>query len=490
MISKDVLANIKKELNLVDEMPELINYGRVEKIIDGVIILNGLTKAKLLEKIYCEEKNIYAVILNLAETEIGALVLGDFSKLKEKDVFKSTGEILDVSASELMMGRVIDALGVPIDGSEPIPQQKVKIMPLEKVAPGVTDREPVKKPLHTGITAIDTMIPIGKGQRELIIGDRGTGKTAIAIDAILNQKQAEEPVVCIYVAIGQKSSKVLQLKEVLLANGAMEYTVIINASSSDPVAMQYIAPYTGTAIAEYFMSLGKDVLIIYDDLTKHAWAYRQISLTLRRPPGREAYPGDIFYLHSRLLERSCKLSHENGGGSISSLPIVETQFGDVSSYIPTNIISITDGQIYLDADLFNSGIRPAVDVSNSVSRVGSSAQIKEMKQTAGPLRLNIATYKELESFSQFGSGDLDQETKNKLNRGRLTIEILKQSQYNPIKMITQIALVKALNEGLFDGIDIKDIENIKTRFIDYMDNHQNLDDIGQSVERFFETINK
>ncbi len=488
MDSKNLIENIKKELNLPTDNIDIVNYGKVISVLDGVVNLSGLSDAALFEKIYCEEKDTYAVILNLGEDIVGAVVLGDFTKIKENDRFRTTGEILSVKASEKMTGRVIDALGDPIDGKELVLNStNSKLMPIEKIAPGVTEREPVNEPLQTGVIAVDTMIPIGRGQRELIIGDRGTGKTAIAVDSIINQKQTEKPVICIYVGIGQKASRISALKQTLTEYGAMEHTIILSASASDPVTMQYIAPYTATAIAEYFLEQGKDSLVIYDDLTKHAWAYRQISLTLRRPPGREAYPGDIFYLHSRLLERSCKLNEKNGKGSITSLPIVETQFGDVSAYIPTNIISITDGQIYLDSNLFNSGIRPAIDVSNSVSRVGGSAQLKEMKQVAGSLRLQIASFKELEAFSQFGSGDLDVDTKQKLERGQKIIEILKQPRYKPRKATTQIALIKAFNDGLFDKVALEDVQTVEEKFIGFIENTDSPKKAETQMENFLKT---
>jgi F-type H+-transporting ATPase subunit alpha len=402
------------------------------------------------------------VVLNLDEDSVGVIILGDFSKIHEGDEVKSTNQILSVPVSELQIGRVLNALGKPIDGKGPITTDKYN--PIEKVAPGVITRQSVTESVQTGVKAIDALIPIGRGQRELIIGDRQTGKTAIAIDTILNQKG--QNLICIYVSIGQKDSKLRKLQTRLEEGGAMAYTIIVSAGSAESAALSYIAPYTGVAIAEYFMDQGKDVLIIYDDLSKHAVAYREISLLLRRPPGREAFPGDVFYIHSRLLERACRRNKEYGGGSITALPIIETQSGDVSAYISTNVISITDGQIFLETDLFYKGIRPAVNVGLSVSRVGSAAQIKAMKKVAGTLKLDLAQFRELEAFSQFGS-DLDENTKNQLERGKRAVEILKQPQYAPVAIIDQVVVLYALTRGYLDNIPITKIKTFEEGLKEY-----------------------
>ena len=465
--------------------PEIRNIGRVLSVKDGVAILDGLSRAKMGEKVECVEKGIEAMVLNLGTTEVGVVILGDYTLISEGDTFVSTGEIMSIGVSESIVGRIVDSAGVAQDGkaAEILVDQK---MPLEKIAARVIERQPVKTPLQTGILAIDSMVPIGRGQRELIIGDRATGKTAIAIDTIINQKSVSPSVICIYCAIGQKQSRVAQIYGKLMEAGAMDYTVIVNAPAADSVAMQYIAPYAATAIAEYFLAKGKDSLIIYDDLTKHAWAYRQLSLILRRPPGREAYPGDIFYLHSRLLERSCRLSEALGGGSITSLPIVETQFGDVSAYIPTNIISITYGQIYLVSEQFNAGFRPAIDAGISVSRVGGAAQTKAMKKVAGTLRLDLAQFKNLEAFAQFGSSDLDDATKQRINRGQRIRELLKQPQYEPLSVRIEIALIYAVNNGYLDKVSVKDVERFKQEFISYMQTEQG-EDPQTVLDAFFAT---
>jgi F-type H+-transporting ATPase subunit alpha len=402
------------------------------------------------------------VALNLEEDSVGVIILGDFSKIREGDEVKATSQILSVPVSDLQIGRVLNALGNPIDGKGAIKTDKSN--PIEKVAPGVITRLSVNQAVQTGIKAIDALIPIGRGQRELIIGDRQTGKTAIAIDAILNQKGQD--MICVYVSIGQKDSKLRKLQTRLEEGGAMDYTVIVSAGSSESAALSYIAPYTGVSIAEFFMDQGKDVLIIYDDLSKHAVAYREISLLLRRPPGREAFPGDVFYLHSRLLERACRRNKEYGGGSITALPIIETQSGDVSAYIPTNVISITDGQIFLETDLFYKGIRPAVNVGLSVSRVGSSAQIKAMKKVSGTLKLDLAQFRELEAFSQFGS-DLDEGTKNQLERGKRAVEVLKQPQYAPVKTEDQVVTLYALTKGHMDDIALDQIKSFEEGLTEY-----------------------
>lgn len=447
------------------------NVGKVQSVKDGIVLLNGLSQAQMSEKIVNPNTGMVGMVLNLEKDTVGAVVFGDYTLVQEGDEFQTTGEIMSVEASEGLIGRAVDALGLPIDGKGAL-EQGTK-MPVEKIAAGVMQRQPVSEPIQTGILAVDAMIPVGKGQRELIIGDRGTGKTALAIDTIINQKDNEKRVICIYVAIGQKQARVAQLMEKLDQHGAMDYTIVMSAPASDSVALQYIAPYSATAIGEYFLEKGEDVLIIYDDLTKHAWAYRQISLILERPPGREAYPGDIFYLHSKLLERSCRLHDDLGGGSITSLPVVETQLSDVSAYIPTNIISITDGQIYFETDLFNAGIRPAIDPGNSVSRVGGAAQIKEMKKVAGKMRLDLAQFKELEAFAQFGSADLDKQTRDRIERGRRIRELLKQPQYEPLPVMQQIALIYAVNNGFFDDTPLEDIQNEKEKFVMYFDTQEN-----------------
>ncbi|OGI84331.1 F0F1 ATP synthase subunit alpha, partial [Candidatus Nomurabacteria bacterium RIFCSPLOWO2_01_FULL_33_17] len=423
--------------------------------------VSGLSDIKASEMVNFAGGEV-GVALNLDEDSVGIIILSDFSKIKEGDEVRATGKILEVPVSDSQIGRVLNALGMPIDGKGAIKTDKSN--PIEKVAPGVITRKSVDQPVQTGIKAIDAIIPIGRGQRELIIGDRQTGKTAIAIDAILNQKG--QNMICVYVSIGQKDSKLRKIQARLEEGGAMDYTIIVSAGASEPSPLAYIAPYTGVSIAEYFMDQGKDVLIIYDDLSKHAVAYREISLLLRRPPGREAYPGDVFYLHSRLLERACRRNADYGGGSITALPIIETQAGDISAYIPTNVISITDGQIFLETDLFYKGIRPAVNVGFSVSRVGSSAQIKAMKKVAGTLKLDLAQFRELEAFAQFGS-DLDDATKRQLERGKRAVEVLKQPQYSPVVVEHQVAVLYALVKGYMDDIAIDKIKEFETALVEY-----------------------
>lgn len=451
MIDNDrIIKELEKKLMTFGDNSKIQNVGTVIKNTDGVIVASGLSKAVMGEKVLF--KNGSGTILNLDEDNVSIIVLGDSSDIQEGDSVKTTGQMLGIDASEEMLGRVISTLGEPLDGKPKI--KKDKNMPFEKIAAGVIDREPVNSPLKTGIKAIDSMIPIGRGQRELIIGDRQTGKTAIAIDTIINQKYNKKPVICVYVAIGQKRSTVAQVINKLSSENALSYTVIISASASDPAALQYLAPYAGCAIAEYFLEKGKDVLVVFDDLTKHAWAYRQISLVLRRPAGREAYPGDVFYIHSRLLERSVKLSKENGGGSITALPIIETQANDISAYIPTNVISITDGQIYLQTDLFNAGIRPAINVGQSVSRVGTSAQTSTIKSVSGKLRLELAQYNSLAAFAQLGS-ELDTATQKQLDRGKRLTEILKQPQYSPFPEAFEVLSIYAVTGGLMDDIPLE-----------------------------------
>lgn len=455
----NLIEELKKEILNFDSTQKEEVGGQVAEIGDGIVKIYGLKDAKSGELLEIESKEgkIAAMALNLEESSIGAIVLGEYTHIQAGDKVKTTGKIAEIPVGNDIIGRVVDPLGEPIDGKSKIKSDKN--MPIEKVAPGVVTRQGVSVPLQTGMKAIDALIPIGRGQRELIIGDRGTGKTAIAIDTIINQKdlpENERPI-CIYVAIGQKQSKVARLAAILEEHGAMEYTTIVVAGASDPAPLAYIAPYAGCAIGEYFMEKGRDVLIIYDDLTKHAWAYRQVSLLLRRPPGREAYPGDVFYLHSRLLERSARLNKNYGGGSITALPIIETQAGDVSAYIPTNVISITDGQIFLESDLFYQGIRPALNIGISVSRVGGSAQVKAMKKVAGKLKLEMAQYRELAAFAQFAS-DLDPETKKSIERGKRITEMLKQPQYQPMPIEEQVLMVYSATNGYLDGYEVAEIK--------------------------------
>jgi F-type H+/Na+-transporting ATPase subunit alpha len=442
---------------------EISEIGSVISVGDGIARVYGLEKVMAGELLDFPH-NVKGLALNLEESQVGVVLLGDYTEIREGDQVKRTGRIMEVPVGDALVGRVVNALAQPIDGKGQIFTDKSSA--IERIAPGVIDRQPVKEPLQTGVKAIDAMIPIGRGQRELIIGDRQTGKTAVAIDTIINQKG--QNVICVYVAIGQKRSTVAQVVKTLEDNGAMDYTVVVSASASDPAPMQYLAPYAGTAIGEYFRDNKKHALVIYDDLSKHAAAYREISLLLRRPPGREAYPGDVFYLHSRLLERAAKLSEENGSGSLTALPIIETQAGDVSAYIPTNVISITDGQIYLESDLFNSGIRPAVNTGLSVSRVGGNAQIKAMRQVAGSLRLEMAQFRALAAFAQFGS-DLDKATLSQLNRGQRLQEILKQDQYTPLPVEKQIAIIFAGTSGFLDDLDVADCRPFEQSFFRFLD---------------------
>ncbi|MDE3004020.1 MAG: F0F1 ATP synthase subunit alpha [Gemmatimonadota bacterium] len=448
---KDVLLN---EIERYEDELQAEEIGEVLEVKDGIARIYGLTKAmasEMLEITSSESGDtVTALALNLEEDNIGAVIMGEWTRLHEGDQVRRTGRVLDIPVGAGYLGRVVNSLGDPQDGAGPIDGIEGNRQ-IDIVAPGIVKRQPVGEPMQTGIKAIDSMIPIGRGQRELIIGDRGTGKTAVAVDAIINQKETD--VICIYCAVGQRAGKVRAVVETLREHGAMDYTIVVTANASDPAPMQYIAPYAATALAEHFMWQGKHTLVVYDDLSKQAQAYRQLSLVLRRPPGREAYPGDVFYLHSRLLERASKLSDEQGGGSLTALPIIETQGGDVSAYIPTNVISITDGQIFLEPDLFNSGVRPAVNVGISVSRVGGSAQIKAMKKVAGRLRLDLAQYRELEAFAQFGS-DLDAATQRQLARGARTVEMLKQPQYQPMAVENQVAVIYAVTNGYLDDIDV------------------------------------
>jgi F-type H+/Na+-transporting ATPase subunit alpha len=435
---------------------DVAEVGSIISVGDGIARVHGVENAMAGEMLEFP-KGVFGIALNLEEESVGAVLLGDFTEIKEGDPVKRTGRIISVPVGDEMLGRVVNALGQPIDGKGPISTKQFS--PIERLAPGVVDRQPVKEPLQTGLKAIDAMVPIGRGQRELIIGDRQTGKTAVAIDAILNQK--ETGVICIYNAIGQKQSTIAQVVKTLEDADAMRYSIVVAAGASDPAPLLYISPYSACAMGEYFRDSGRHALCIYDDLSKHAQAYREISLLLRRPPGREAYPGDVFYLHSRLLERAAKLKSELGGGSLTALPVIETQAGDLSAYIPTNVISITDGQIFLESDLFNQGVRPAINVGNSVSRVGGSAQIRAMRQVAGTLRLDLAQYRELAAFAQFGS-DLDKATQAQLTRGARLVEILKQPQYQPLPVERQVALVYAGTNGYLDSVALKDVGAFET----------------------------
>jgi F-type H+-transporting ATPase subunit alpha len=469
----EVSAILRQQLTGFEKEVDVYDVGTVLQVGDGVARVYGLSKVMAGELIEFPNK-VFGMALNLEEDNVGAVLFGDETLVKEGDVVKRTGRVASMPVSDAMLGRVINPLGVPIDGGAPITSDKY--LPIERKALGVMQRSPVNQPLQTGIKAIDGMIPIGRGQRELIIGDRQTGKTAVALDTIINQKythsaeaksQGVEPVYCIYVAIGQKASTVALVKAKLEEYGAMDYTTIIAATASDPAPLQFIAPYCGATLGEHFRDTSRHALVIYDDLSKQASAYRELSLLLRRPPGREAYPGDVFYLHSRLLERSSKLSADLGGGSLTALPVIETQAGDVSAYIPTNVISITDGQIYLEPNLFNSGVRPAINVGISVSRVGGNAQIKAMKKVAGTLRLDLAQYRELEAFSKFGS-DLDKATQQQLTRGQRLVELLKQGQYVPMPIEEQVVVVFAGTQGFLDKVAIADVRRYEKELLDYM----------------------
>ena len=459
---------LKKQLEKYNNDIDVAEVGEIIEVGDGVARASGLENVMSSELVELPN-DVFGMALNLEQDNVGLVLFGDTTKVKEGDIAKRTGKVVEVPVGKEMLGRVVNPLGQPLDGKGPI--NSIKSLPVERKALGVMARSPVNEPLQTGIKAIDSMVPIGRGQRELIIGDRQTGKTAVAIDAIINQKNiqnSDSPVFCVYVAIGQKASTVASLVSELEQQGAMEYTVVVAANASDPAPMQYIAPYAGCAMGEFFRDNGQHALIVYDDLSKQAVAYRQMSLVLRRPPGREAFPGDVFYLHSRLLERASKLSEDLGSGSLTALPIIETQEGDVSAYIPTNVISITDGQIYLETNLFNSGIRPAIDVGLSVSRVGGNAQIKAMKKVAGTLRLDLAQYRELEAFAKFGS-DLDKATLAQLTRGERMVEILKQNQYVPMTVERQIAIIYAASKGHLDDIEIEKVSEFESNLFDYLE---------------------
>src|SRR5262245_22617431 len=458
-IIRDQIGNYAVDVDVAE-------VGTVVSVGDGIARLHGIERTMAGEMIEFPH-GLFGIALNLEEDSVGAVLLGHSTEIKEGDTVKRTGRIISVPVGDELVGRVVNALGQPIDGKGPISAKQ--FMPIERLAPGVVDRSPVKEPLQTGLKAIDGMVPIGRGQRELIIGDRQTGKTAVAVDTIINQKGLG--VICIYNAIGQKQSTIAQVVKTLEEAGAMEYTVVVAASASDPAPLLYISPYSACTIGEYFRDSGRHALCVYDDLSKHAQSYREISLLLRRPPGREAYPGDVFYLHSRLLERAAKLKKELGGGSLTSLPIIETQAGDLSAYIPTNVISITDGQIFLESDLLNEGFRPAINVGNSVSRVGGSAQIKGMRQVAGTLRLDLAQYRELAAFAQFGS-DLDQATQKQLNRGRRLTEILKQPQYQPLPVAKQVAIIYAATNGYLDGIAVERLRQYEDDLYKFLDLQQ------------------
>src|SRR6266571_5097196 len=454
---------LREEIENYEGAIDVSETGSVISVGDGIARIYGLEKVMSGELIEFPH-NVSGIAMNLEEDQIGSVLLGDYTEIKEGDEVRRTGRIMSVPVGDEMIGRVVNALGAPIDGKGPI--QTKSFNSIERLAPGVVERMPVKEPLQTGIKAIDAMIPIGRGQRELIIGDRQTGKTAIAVDTIINQKGGD--VICIYVAIGQKRSTVAQVVKTLADAGAMDYTIVVSASASDPAPMLYLAPFSGCAMGEYFRDSDRHALCVYDDLSKHAAAYREISLLLRRPPGREAYPGDVFYLHSRLLERAAKLNDKKGAGSLTSLPIIETQAGDISAYIPTNVISITDGQIFLESDLFNSGIRPAINVGNSVSRVGGSAQVKAMKAVAGRLRLDLAQFRELAAFAQFGS-DLDKATQAALGRGQRTTEILKQNQYEPLPVEKQIVIIFAATNGYLDEIPVPECRRYEKELYSFLE---------------------
>ncbi|WP_312096477.1 F0F1 ATP synthase subunit alpha [Niallia sp.] len=467
--AEEISALIKKQIESYQSEVQVSEVGTVINIGDGIARVHGLDNCMAGELVEFSN-GVMGLAQNLEESNVGIIILGPYTDIREGDEVRRTGRIMEVPVGDALIGRVVNPLGQPVDGLGAINTTKTR--PIEFLAPGVMDRKSVSEPLQTGIKAIDALVPIGRGQRELIIGDRQTGKTSVAIDTILNQ--ADQDMVCIYVAIGQKESTVRNAVETLRKNGALDYTIVVTASASQPAPLLYLAPYAGVAMGEEFMYNGKHVLIVYDDLTKQASAYRELSLLLRRPPGREAYPGDVFYLHSRLLERAAKLSDAKGGGSITALPFIETQAGDVSAYIPTNVISITDGQIFLQSDLFFSGVRPAINAGLSVSRVGGSAQIKAMKKVAGTLRLDLASFRELESFAQFGS-DLDKATQDKLNRGARTVEVLKQDLNRPLKVEKQVAILYALTRGHLDDIPVSDIRRFEEEFLNWLDhNHTNV----------------
>ncbi|MBN1992188.1 MAG: F0F1 ATP synthase subunit alpha [Anaerolineae bacterium] len=469
----EITAQIRQQIEAFEAPVEYTDVGTVLSVGDGIAQVSGLTQAMATELLEFPG-GVLGIALNLEAAQVGVVIMGDYEHIEEGATVKSTGRIASVPVGEALIGRVVNAIGEPVDGKGPIANKGY--YPIEKIAPGVIERQNVDTPVQTGIKAIDSMIPIGRGQRELIIGDRQTGKSALAIDTIINQKGKN--LICIYVAVGQRQGQVAQVVATLERYGAMAHTVVVVAGASEPAPMQYIAPYAGCAIGEYFMDKGQDALVVYDDLSKHAWAYREISLLLRRPPGREAYPGDVFYLHSRLLERAARLSPEKGGGSLTALPIIETLAGDMSAYIPTNVISITDGQIYLESDLFYAGQRPAINVGLSVSRVGGAAQVKAMRQVAGQLRLELAQYRELAAFAQFGS-DLDRATREQLERGRRLTEVLKQPQYAPMELADQVISIYAITHGFGQDVPVEQIQTYAANLVDFM--QANHPEIGQAI---------
>ncbi|MFC1873779.1 F0F1 ATP synthase subunit alpha [Chloroflexota bacterium] len=471
---EDIVSVIKQQIEQFGVTATMVDVGTVIEVGDGIAQIHGLATAKFNELLQFPNE-IMGIAMNLEENSVSAVILGDYAKVREGDEVRCTGRIAEVPVGDALIGRVVDPLGRPLDGKGAVSSKKTR--PVERIAPNVAVRQSVNTPVQTGIKAVDSLIPIGRGQRELIIGDRSTGKTAITLDTIINQKGGD--LTCVYVAIGQKASKVARVIATLEQHGAMEHTVVVAANAADSVALQYMAPYAGCAIGEEFMEQGKDALVVYDDLSKHAWAYRQLSLLLRRPPGREAYPGDVFYLHSRLLERAAKYADEYGGGSLTALPIIETQAGDVSAYIPTNVISITDGQIYLEADLFNAGQRPALNIGLSVSRVGSSAQTKAMKQVAGRLRLEMAQYRELAAFAQFGTSELDPSTRAQLERGRRITEVLKQGQFSPMPVENQVMILYAAINGYLDDVEVDKLSSFESDFHRFTEaNHP---EIGKAI---------
>lgn len=459
---EDITARIRREIETFEAPLTTVNVGQVVEIGDGIARVSGLSEAMASELVEFPG-GVMGIVLNLEVDDVGVIIMGDYAHIEEGDEVRGTGRIASVPVGDALIGRVVNALGQPIDGKGPLRTERFR--PVERIAPGVVYRQNVDTPVQTGIKAIDSMIPIGRGQRELIIGDRQTGKTALAMDTIINQK--DKDLICVYVAIGQKLAQVAQVVATLERYGAMGHTIVVVASASEPAALQYLAPYAGCAIGEEFMEQGRDALVVYDDLTKHAWAYRQISLLLRRPPGREAYPGDVFYLHSRLLERAARMHKDHGGGSLTALPIIETQAGDVSAYIPTNVISITDGQIYLESDLFYAGIRPAVNAGLSVSRVGGDAQTKAMKKVAGKLRLELASYRALAAFAQFGS-DLDKATREQLERGQRLTELLKQPQYAPVPLDEQVMAIYAVTHGFADDVPVDRIRDFEAGLLQFL----------------------
>jgi F-type H+-transporting ATPase subunit alpha len=471
---EEITAILKQQIEQFGAEASSVNVGTVIDAGDGIARVHGLSECMYSELVEFDNGTM-GLAMNLEEETVGVLVLGDYIDIQEGQQVKTTGRIAEVPVGDGLLGRVVDALGTPIDGKGPLNTSKTR--PIERIAPNVVTRKGVNVPVQTGIKAIDSMIPVGRGQRELIIGDRSTGKSTIAIDTILNQKGGD--LICIYVAIGQKASKVAQTVGLLEREGAMEHTIVVSASASDPAPMQYLAPYAGCAMGEEFMETGRDALIVYDDLSKHAWAYRQVSLLLRRPPGREAYPGDVFYLHSRLLERSARLEEAYGGGSLTALPIIETQANDISAYVPTNVISITDGQIFLEADLFNAGIRPAINVGLSVSRVGGSAQRRAIRQVAGTLKLDLAQFRELQAFAQFGTSDLDASTVRQIERGRRITELLKQPQYSPVIFTHEVMILFAAVNGFLDDVEVTKIRAFELGLYDFMDS--NHPEIGAEI---------